>query len=375
MYLRPSRLLYEKQDLYLAQGWFRSFDDMKYTEYVCMENGAFGTVQIRLPLANYQRPKRMRKLSARVHREGLVHTIQKLSINQAKEVLFKHHRKRFDAQTSHTLEEYLNGSTGPDPIFNTYETCVYNQKGELVANSFFDVGKDSVASILCNFDSRYHKFSLGIYTMLLEINYAIGLGKSYYYPGYIFDCSTEFDYKLRVGKFEYQLPDGTWKWSFDREIVQPEKKNIFNNKINEAAVKVVASGFYCVKQINPFFFLAASNQQGNLVESPLFLSLRPKNVSHPKFMAIEYLKPVDTFRLVLVYSNLTYLDFISRFLREGNLIELESNFIQESVSTQNHHSIDSQQIPQVYSEDTFIALDEIARARDVEELLPFLEDL
>jgi len=40
----------------------------------------------------------------------------------------------------------------------------------LIAVSFFDRGLNAAASLLCIYDSAYAKYSLGIYTMLKEID-------------------------------------------------------------------------------------------------------------------------------------------------------------------------------------------------------------
>ena len=40
------------------------------------------------------------------------------------------------------------------------------------------------------------KYSLGFYTMLLEIDFGIKSGAEYYYPGYVVPNYFKFDYKL-----------------------------------------------------------------------------------------------------------------------------------------------------------------------------------
>ena len=62
------------------------------------------------------------------------------------------------------------------------------------------------------YDPDYAQYSLGIYTMLCEIQYGIEQRKKYYYPGYVVPGYKKFDYKLRVGTMEfYDVPSESWK--------------------------------------------------------------------------------------------------------------------------------------------------------------------
>ena len=80
----------------------------------------------------------------------------------------------------------------------------------LVASSFFHVGHKSMAGNYCVFDPNELQRSLGTFTMLLEIQYAIHLGKEFYYPGFVYDLPTEFDYKLNFHGLEYFDWWGNW---------------------------------------------------------------------------------------------------------------------------------------------------------------------
>jgi arginine-tRNA-protein transferase len=53
--------------------------------------------------------------------------------------------------------------------------------------------------------------SLGIFTMLLTIDFAIKNGKTFYYPGYAYEENSFYDYKKRfaaLDKFDWK---GNWK--------------------------------------------------------------------------------------------------------------------------------------------------------------------
>ncbi|NJL75726.1 MAG: GNAT family N-acetyltransferase [Saprospiraceae bacterium] len=69
-------------------------------------------------------------------------------------------------------------------IYNTFECEIYDQE-KLIAVSFFDLGATSISSIMGMYDPDYSDYSLGYYTMLLEIEYGQERGFEYYYPGYV----------------------------------------------------------------------------------------------------------------------------------------------------------------------------------------------
>ena len=82
----------------------------------------------------------------------------------------------------------------------------------LVAFTVVFEGNRTLASLEAAYDPAYSKFSPGIYTMLLEMEYARISGKEYYYPGFIYKDVPMFQYKLRLGGVEYfNLKSSSWK--------------------------------------------------------------------------------------------------------------------------------------------------------------------
>ena len=82
---------------------------------------------------------------------------------------------------------------------------------QLVAASYFDLGENSIASILGIYHPNYAQYSLGYFTMLMEVAYGLEHGYRYFYPGYIVPGYSRFDYKLRVGPMEYfDLQTESW---------------------------------------------------------------------------------------------------------------------------------------------------------------------
>ena len=135
--------------------------------------------------------------------------IQKASIMEEKEAMYHKHKHRFKGFIFDTLEEFLYAESGIN-IFDTYELCVYD-KEELIALSYFDIGNQSLAGLMGLFDENYSKHSLGTYTMLKELEFALLHNKAIYYPGYILAEYDVFNYKLRLGEMEFYDWKGNWK--------------------------------------------------------------------------------------------------------------------------------------------------------------------
>ncbi len=175
---------------------------------LCFRDQVYSTVWARLALKGYTFQKSRRKLINRNQRRFKT-IIRKAIFNEEKQRLYEGHKERFEGYIPNTLRESLFGME-EENLYNTYEVCVYDEN-KLIAASFFDIGSDSVASIMGLYDQDYAKHSLGIYTMLCEIQFGLEKGKSFYYPGYVVPGYGKFDYKLRVGPMDfYHLPSKSW---------------------------------------------------------------------------------------------------------------------------------------------------------------------
>lgn len=84
--------------------------------------------------------------------------------------------------------------------------CVF-ESGKLIAASFFEMGATTSYGYYAIFDPEIEWRSLGIFTMLKEIEYAREKGNEFYYLGYAFDEPTIYDYKKRF----YGLESYNWQ--------------------------------------------------------------------------------------------------------------------------------------------------------------------
>lgn len=203
----PRRLSPARYDLYLASGWFRGSVMLYKMGMLCMEGDIQSVVNVRLDLRTFEPTKGQRKVVSRGNRKFRTE-IRKARLNDQKEALYQQHKGRFKGFIHHSLADYLY-SGFITSVFDTHEVAVY-EGDELVAVSFFDIGHRAMASLLCVYHPDYARYSLGKYTLLLELMYAAEHNLQWYYPGYVLTPSNSFDYKLELGDFQYYNLNKRW---------------------------------------------------------------------------------------------------------------------------------------------------------------------
>ena len=226
MKLSPARY-----DAYLASGWFRGSVMLYKMDLLCIERDVYSVVNIRLSLPEHVFKTRHRKLLRR--NDGQFTTVfGKAHPNAEKEALYHQHKSRFKGFVHSSLRDYLTQGH-PNTVFDTHELCVYDHD-KLVAVSFFDLGQTALASLIGLYDPDYQSMSLGTYTMLKEITYARELGLRWYYPGYVLDRPSTFNYKLALGNFQYYNENKRWgnyanfdssktmAWKFNQKMARVE---------------------------------------------------------------------------------------------------------------------------------------------------------
>ncbi len=203
------------------------------------------------------------------------HGIQKAILTPDKELLYQKYREHFDGYLSPTLRHSLQDNTDNN-IYNTWEVTVYDED-RLVACSFFDLGEKGLASILGIYDPEYAKFSLGYYTMLLEVEFGLGCDFDFYYPGYVVPNYPKFDYKIRIGKVDYyEAKNNEWL-----PFLGYEKHDIpviiLKDKLREVSSFLNRIQINSQKMIYPLY---EANMLGywqeNFMEHPLFILCFPE---------------------------------------------------------------------------------------------------
>jgi leucyl-tRNA---protein transferase len=196
----------QEMDFLLAEGW-RNFGTHFFRHNVGMFRGDFRRVlPLRIRLSNFALSKTQRRNLNR--NKDLQVIVRPVFIDEEKENLFDRHKQRFEEGVPETIYTFISEVPATVPS-RSLELCVYEGE-KLLAVSFFNVGIDSASGIYAMFEPTETKRGLGILTMLLEIDYAIKNGKSFYYQGYAYEGNSFYDYKKRFGSLEMFDWKGNW---------------------------------------------------------------------------------------------------------------------------------------------------------------------
>lgn len=195
-----------EMDFLLAEGW-RNFGTYFFRHNIGICQGELRRViPLRIRLKDFTLSKTQRRNLER--NKDLQIIIRPILIDEEKEKLFDRHKQRFAEHIPDTIYTFI--SKEPDKIpSKAFELCVY-EKDKLLAVSFFNEGLDSVSGIYAMFEPSETKRGLGIFTMLLEIQYAQEHGKDFYYQGYAYEGESFYDYKKRFRALEMFDWEGNW---------------------------------------------------------------------------------------------------------------------------------------------------------------------
>ena len=199
----PFVLSPESLDWYLSRGWYRMGGHIFTTHFLFFQNRPFSAIWIRQHLETHSFSRSQRKLM-RKNAKLFDVAYGPRKIDAEREELFTRYSANFDGRLSPTISDSLEDYGEEPGLFNTWEVTIRDKvSGKLVGVSYFDLGAGAAASILGIYDPLLSSFSLGYYTMLLEMEYCRSHGLSHYYPGYVVPGYQRFDYKLRLGGNEY----------------------------------------------------------------------------------------------------------------------------------------------------------------------------
>jgi len=129
----------------------------------------------------------------------------------------RYKKELFDLYHTHSQVRFGQESTFDDFIANLHSpSCPslltrYELNGRLLGAGYLDQGSDGLSSVYFVFDPDFSKLSLGIFSVLREIEEAKARGLSFYYLGYVVPGCTRMAYK--AGFHPHQLycwEDGLW---------------------------------------------------------------------------------------------------------------------------------------------------------------------
>lgn len=162
---------------------------------------------LRIALRDFHFSKSQRKC---LRQNADLHVIRRpLQITKEHEQLFERHAERFSHNRPHSMYGFFSSWSHVMPSFGGM-IDVYKGK-QLIASSFFHLGMRSVAGNYGIFEPEESRRSLGTFTMLLELAMAMEYPQwQYYYPGFVYDLPSEFDYKLNFNNLEHFDWWGNW---------------------------------------------------------------------------------------------------------------------------------------------------------------------
>ena len=188
----------DELDTLLAHGW-RHFGEQFFRYNLGFyENEIRAVLPLRIRLTDFTFTKSQRRVLKK--NQDLQTVIRSIEITREKEFLFERHKQRFKTGVPDSLDSFLSFDAAKVPC-EALEVCVYAGE-KLLAVSFFDLGANSISSVYAMFAPEESSRSLGILTMLIEINFALKHGKSFYYSGYAYEGNSFYDYKKRFHGLE-----------------------------------------------------------------------------------------------------------------------------------------------------------------------------
>lgn len=148
---------------------------------------------LRIRLADFLLSKNQRRVLRT--NEDLDIIVRPVEINNETEELFHRHKQRFDHGVPDSIYNFLS----PEPATSPCEANeIRVMSGDtLVAVSYFAIGKHATSGIYAMFEPAMSARSLGILTLLKEIEYSVEHGKEFYYLGYCYEGESFYDYKKR----------------------------------------------------------------------------------------------------------------------------------------------------------------------------------
>lgn len=194
----------QQLDLLLADGWRHFGTHFFRYNFGVYEFEIRAVIPLRIRLADFCFSKSQRRVLRK--NIDLNTAIRPVHITPEKELLFDRHKMRFKFGIPDTIYDFIS-------VNSPCETVEINASlnDSVLAVSFLDVGSDSVSSVYAMFEPAESSRSLGIFTLLKEIEFAREEDKEYFYLGYSYEGQSFYDYKKRFAATEMYDWQGNWK--------------------------------------------------------------------------------------------------------------------------------------------------------------------
>jgi arginine-tRNA-protein transferase len=187
------RLLPEQMDSLWANGW-RHFGEhfFRYNVGLLVDDVRF-VLPLRIRLKDFSFSKSQRRVLRR--NNDLDVSIGLIDIDPATQELFHRHKTRFNHGIPESVFNFISRQPALAPC-EAKEIRV-TRNSQILAVSYFDIGGNSTSGIYAMFEPSAAGRSLGIFTLLKEIEFSIETGREFYYLGYAYQGRSFYDYKKR----------------------------------------------------------------------------------------------------------------------------------------------------------------------------------
>ncbi|WP_157976109.1 GNAT family N-acetyltransferase [Lewinella sp. IMCC34191] len=314
-FLDPDQL-----DAFLERGWRPTGQSIYTSDYLRTDDDELhGCLQIRLPLKGFTFKKRHRKL---LRRNGKRFTAQYAKAGFPDQELLAVNRRYMADHPDKTREdlEYNVINEAGQQVLNTHILRIFEGE-QLVAFSYFDMGQRVIYAKAGIYDPRFASASLGLYTMLLEVQHALDLGFTHYYPGYYSPTFSAFDYKLRLGPMEYRdISAAEWRPHSTDPVAQPEDPLHLNREmLREAREALLAAGVRAEFREYPSFtgrFRPVQQGENVMLDAPQLLLIgRPLPLEF--YFVLTYDNEVRRYRFDVVRTANLYDMRVQILSRQG----------------------------------------------------------
>lgn len=204
----------EVMDQLWETGW-RHFGNLFFRYSTQMsEHGTAQTIApLRIDVARFCPSKSQRRVLRK--NEDLRWEIVPAQIDDSLRAMFQRHKQRFTHNVPDALETFLGSDPASGPCA-CHMLRVF-AADRLIAASFFDVGQVAASSVYGIFEPEWARRSLGIFTMLLEVQHVHSVGLRWLYPGYATHEASVYDYKKQFNGTEI-LDWASGAWRVYREV-------------------------------------------------------------------------------------------------------------------------------------------------------------
>ncbi|HSU25694.1 MAG TPA: hypothetical protein VLI65_06920 [Pyrinomonadaceae bacterium] len=202
-----ARVSPDQLDALLASGWRHFGTQFFRYNFALYQFDIRRVIPLRIRLADFTFSRSQRRVLRR--NQDLETVVRPIEITTNSEFLFHRHKQRFNHGVPDSIYDFLSREPAVSPT-EANEVAVFHG-GRLVAVSYFDIGTSAVSGIYAMFEPTLNSRSLGIFTLLKEIEFAIGSGKRFYYLGYAYEGESFYDYKKRFRATEEFDWKGEWK--------------------------------------------------------------------------------------------------------------------------------------------------------------------